>query len=239
MSKSPGFLPLYQQVYELLVGRIVDGTWGPGEALPNEHALAAELGVSQGTVRKALNVMESEQLLERRQGKGTYVMAHTQESSLFKFFRFSTPDGERVTPQSVLASVRRRKARKEERAKLGLATGETVIELKRARDVRGAPVLWERVVLSAKLFSGFEKRESLPNALYALYQSEYGVSIASVRENISASLVDREDARHLDLPLGSPLLHIDRESLAIDGRCVELRTSRCDTRQLVYAITLN
>ncbi len=239
MAKGPGFLPLYQQVYKVLVGRIVDGTWRPGQALPNEFALAAELDVSQGTVRKALNVMELEKLVERRQGKGTFVIEHTQESSLFKFFRLTRIDGERITPQSQGTLAKRRKATEQERAKLGLKEKESVIEIRRTRDVDGAPAVWERVVIPLALFPDIDKRKSLPNALYALYQSEYGISIASAREKLSADLVKNEDAEHLQLPIGSPLLHIDREAIAIDGKCVELRTSRCDTRKLRYAITLN
>ena len=67
MSETLGFRPLYQQVRGMFLRRIADGTWAPGDALPNEHALALELGVSQGTVRKALDSLAAENLVERRQ----------------------------------------------------------------------------------------------------------------------------------------------------------------------------
>ena len=69
-SEQPGFRPLYQQVRELLVSRISTGAWRPAEALPSEMALARELNVSQGTVRKAIDSLVAEKLIERRQGKG-------------------------------------------------------------------------------------------------------------------------------------------------------------------------
>ena len=82
----PDYRPLYQQVRDLLRRRIVDGTWRPDEVLPSEGRLAAELGVSQGTVRKALDEMAAQKLVVRRQGRGTFVAAHSPDTTLFHFF---------------------------------------------------------------------------------------------------------------------------------------------------------
>src|SRR5690349_17268159 len=68
-----GYKPLYRQVKERLVGRIMTGDWAPGQMVPSEPEIAAELGVSPGTVRKALEEMASENLVSRRQGLGTFV----------------------------------------------------------------------------------------------------------------------------------------------------------------------
>ena len=67
--------PLYLQVRDNLVERIGDGKWAIGAIMPNEIALAREFGISAGTVRKALDLMETEQLIERKQGRGTFVSA--------------------------------------------------------------------------------------------------------------------------------------------------------------------
>jgi len=120
MSLSTTFQPLYKQVYDALVLRLVEGYWKPSEPLPSEFALADELGVSQGTVRKALNQMVAESLLTRRQGKGTYVSEHTQESSLFRFFRYREPGGSSAIPDTVIRSIKRRKATRLERQKFDL-----------------------------------------------------------------------------------------------------------------------
>ncbi len=239
MATGPGFLPLYKQVYQFLLERIVDGTWKPGQALPNEFALANELNVSQGTVRKALNVMESEQLIERRQGKGTFVIEHTQETSLFKFFRLARDNGERALPDSEIVSVKPRAATSKESQKLGLARAGKVVDICRVREVDGVPALWEHVVLSRKAFPGIERRKPLPNALYALYQRDYGISIATANERVTACVARREDVKRLNVKLGTPLLLIEREAISIEAKCIELRTSRCDTRLLHYDITLS
>ena len=63
---STSFQPLYKQVYDVLTQRLQEGYWKPGDLLPSEFALADELGVSQGTVRKALNQLVTEYLLDRQ-----------------------------------------------------------------------------------------------------------------------------------------------------------------------------
>ena len=65
--------PLYLQVRDALVGRVTAGEWKPGGALPNEIHLAQEMQISVGTVRKALDIMVSERIVTRRQGRGTFV----------------------------------------------------------------------------------------------------------------------------------------------------------------------
>ncbi|MBY0421758.1 MAG: GntR family transcriptional regulator, partial [Parvularculaceae bacterium] len=129
----PGFRPLYQQVRELLLARIASGVWRPAESLPSEQTLAGELGVSHGTVRKALDSLAADNLVERRQGKGTYVVEHTQESAHFRFFKITHASGERAMPECRKSSILRRAAKAGERAKLDLAEGGEVFQIRRDR----------------------------------------------------------------------------------------------------------
>ncbi len=239
MDEAPNYRPLYRQVYDFLVRQIVDGAWKPAEALPSEQALATRLGVSQGTVRKALDVLTVEKLVERRQGKGTYVAEHTQERSLFRFFRLTGKDGVRATPTRAAEAVKRRPARRDDLARLALTPGSQVIEIQRTRLINGKPAVLERIVLPQALFPDLEKRSPLPNALYQMYQRDFGQNISVAHEELRADVATREDARRLKLKIGTPLLHIERIGVSLDGLRVEWRTSRCDTRHLVYAVTLS
>ncbi|MCZ8130507.1 MAG: GntR family transcriptional regulator [Steroidobacteraceae bacterium] len=240
VEESPHYRPLYRQVYDSLVRQIAEGAWRPGEALPSEQALAARLGVSQGTVRKALDTLAVEKLIERRQGKGTYVAEHTAERSLFRFFKLTLPDGTRATPTTEEGeTVRRRAARAPELKRLGLAPGASVVEINRVRSIDGSPAILERILLPVALFPDIDKRIPLPNALYALYQREYGQNIVAAEEELHADVARREDAKRLGVVVGTPLLHIERVGIGVDGTRVEWRTSRCDTRRLVYAVTLS
>ena len=94
-SATLGYRPLYRQVKELLMKRLSDGSWTPGQLLPSEPDIAADLGVSPGTVRKALDEMSAESLLVRRQGRGTFVARHDDERILFQFFRLVPDSGAR------------------------------------------------------------------------------------------------------------------------------------------------
>ncbi|MGH8284657.1 MAG: GntR family transcriptional regulator, partial [Steroidobacteraceae bacterium] len=163
----------------------------------------------------------------------------TQESSLFRFFRLAQPNGERAVPTSSEASVKRREGRSAELSKLGLRSGAHVFEVNRTRLIDGEPMVIERIVVPAALFSGLEKRVPLPNALYQLYQRDYGYYIVTTEEQLRADLARKEDVRRLKLALGAPLLHIERVGIALDGTRVEWRVSRCDTSKLVYAVTLS
>lgn len=146
MQARPDFQPLYKQVYAVLVRRIADSEWQPGDSLPSEQVLALELGVSQGTVRKALDALAAEKLVQRRQGKGTFVAEHTQEHALFRFFRIARPhpDGERVIPESGSDRVRRRTATAIERSKLSLRKGALIVEIKRTRLIDHVPAITEK-----------------------------------------------------------------------------------------------
>lgn len=236
---APRFRPLYSQVYEALVKRIAGGVWRAGEALPSEQALAAQLGVSQGTVRKALDALALDKMIDRRQGKGTFVAEITQEQALFRFFRLTRADGDRAVPASSDETLRLRPARVAEARTLGLALGAEVVDILRTRVIDGRAAMVERVVVPHEVFPGLASRAPLPNALYALYQREFGVAIVSVDEQLRADVARREDARRLGVVLGAPLLQIERVARAVDGRLVEWRLSRCDTTHLTYAVTLS
>jgi GntR family transcriptional regulator len=239
MDESPRYRPLYQQVYDFLVKQIAAGEWGPGESLPSEQALADRLHVSQGTVRKALDALAADSLIDRRQGKGTYVAEHTQERALFRFFRMARPGGGRTVPTSSGDTLRRRAARAADLTRLALEPGAEVYEVNRVRLIDGEPMVLEKIVLPVALFPGLERHHPLPNALYALYQREYGVNIMSAEEELRADAARRDDCRRLKLEPGAPLLQIDRVALSLEGVRVEWRASRCDTSRYVYAVTLS
>ena len=238
MSLSTGFQPLYKQVYDLLTSRLVDGSWQPSQLIPSEMALADELGVSQGTVRKALNQMVTEKMLERRQGKGTFVVEHTQESSLFRFFRLREPNGESLIPETKVISSSRREATDEEANKLNLPQNAPIVELVRLRSLHQKPAIIERVIQPLSIFPDIDKQGEIPNALYILYQEKYGITIVSVDDELRAVELPECLAEHLQLPAGSPVLMIQRLSVNIDGRVVELSTAYCSSENFVYSARL-
>lgn len=238
MSLSAGFQPLYKQVYDLLTARLVEGYWKPSQLLPSEMMLAEELGVSQGTVRKALNQMVAEKMLQRQQGKGTFVAEHTQESDLFRFFRLREPHGEIAIPETVVLGSSRRTASDDEAKKLNLDANALVVELTRVRSIHNKPAIIEKVIQPLSVFPDIDKNTDLPNALYILYQEKYGITIMSVNDEIRAVEIPDAYTQHLDLAKGSPVLMIERSSVNIDGRVVELSTAYCSSDNFIYSVQL-
>ncbi len=238
MNETPGFRPLYRQVYEIVVRRLAQGEWRPGEALPSELNLAKELGVSQGTVRKVFDALTAEKVLERRQGKGTFIAENTQERAQFRFFRLARPGGKRLTPTLGNETIRVRAARAPERERLELARDARIVEIDRVRLLEGVPAIREIIALPADLYPGIEKIGALPNSLYSLYQSKFGVTIMTTHEELSAQLATVDDHRQMGVATGSPILVIDRIAVCLPERKAEWRLSRVRSDNLVYAITL-
>ena len=228
-----GFRPLYRQVKDVLVRRIADGVWAAGGVLPSEPDIAADLGVSHGTVRKALDELAAENLVVRRQGKGTFVARHDEARILFQFFKLIPDTGERRFPDSRILGVETRDADAAAARVLALRKGAKVVVLERVRSLAERICIVERIVLPRTLFPAIERRE-LPNNLYELYRSEFGVTIARATERLKAVAATRREAKHLDVAVGAPLLAIDRTALAIDGAPVEWRVSLCRTDAFHY-----
>src|SRR4249919_376004 len=152
-QNTPAFRPLYLQIRDLLLRDMETRQWRPGEALPSEIELAARFGVAQGTVRKAIDALAANNLVVRRQGKGTFVATHTEEkTSLFRFLRIRRSDGREEYPASRVLDVRRGKASTEVARLLELKPGTPVIVLRRVLEYAGEPVVLDEIVLPAPMF---------------------------------------------------------------------------------------
>ena len=232
--------PLYARAEQDLRARIAAGEWKPGEALPTENVLSVQLGISQGTLRRALAVLEAQRLIERRQGIGTYVTQTTSERALFHFFRAEACDGGRVSPTSLLHSLQTQRGDACEREALHLPKAARVHRLFRQRHVAGNSSIVERITLPEALFPGFAVPlgVELMDELYVHYQRHHGITVMRVEEKLSASAAPAEIAARLQRAEGWPVLHIARIAFDVMDRPVEQRLSWMETSHLRYAIEL-
>ncbi len=228
-----GFRPLYRQVKDVFVKRMVDGIWSPGLLLPSEGRLAAEIGVSQGTVRKALDELAGDNLLVRRQGRGTFVAEHDEKRILFQFFKLVPDDGVARFPESEVLETRVAEATPAERDALELTAQAKVARIRRVRAVDGRPIIVETLSLPDRLFPGVTKGP-IPNSLYAFYGAQYGITIAHAREKLKAVPLGEADAAILGRKPGHPALLIHRLALSLEIRPVEWRVSLCLTDDAHY-----
>lgn len=230
--------PLYQKVIDTIVARIAAGELLPGGMLPSEMQLAAEVGVSQGTARKALMMLEQHGILRREQGRGTFVTARTPDSSLFNFFRLREQDGEIVRPEVIEEKVTQRPATPEEQASLFDKPAQ-VYEINRIRGLQGINSTIETSVVPTPLFAGIDNRAPLPSALYILYQQSYGCIVLKADESITATAADAVQAKALNISEGTPLLQVERLAFDILGRLIERRRSLYRTDRFSYRVTLD
>ncbi len=240
LTTGKGSISLYMQIKELFTARIGSGEWLPGSIIPSEINLAQELGVSQGTVRKAITELVESNVLTRRQGRGTFVSNHDTDRALFHFFHITDNKGHKVLPDSRLLYCRSKPASRRESSKLQLANGTRIIKIERVRNFSAQPTMVETITLPAEPFDdlGREGNPDLPNTLYELYEKQYGITIHSADEHLRAVAASKHDAKLLNLDVGTPLLEIERVAMTLDKSPVELRISRCSTRNHHYHNTI-
>ncbi|GAA0620069.1 GntR family transcriptional regulator [Halomonas beimenensis] len=232
---TPSYRPLYQQIKDALLSRIVAGEWPPGTFIPSESALAKEYGVSVGTLRKALDALASEHVVIRHQGKGTVVATHDSDRSLFQFFHLVHLDGTRSLPISRVLARDCRAASRDEAEALGIEEGEAVVHIRRVRDLDEAPALLEDLVVAAERFPALEQEPAtLPNTLYQLYQQRFGQSVAKAEERLFAVTASPTEEEVLKVAPGTPLLEIRRIARDLQGQALEYRVSRCETQRHCY-----
>ncbi len=229
-------MPLYRVVKRSLLHAIEAGSFAPGSTLPSETELAVALGVSIGTLRKAVDELAAEHILVRRQGRGTFVATHTIDRFLFQFFPVERSDGRREAPRVEALSFERLRADGEPARALQLRSGEPVIQIENRLRLQGDAVIHDRLTVPAALFKGLTERHlrEWPGTLYQLYQIEFGVTVVRALERARAIGADRAAARVLGLAVGAPVLQVRRTALTFGDRPVEHRISIIDTAHHDY-----
>lgn len=222
---APSFSPLYRQIKGLMTRSLQSGEWRPGEAIPSEMDLAARFKVSQGTVRKAIDELATDNLLVRRQGKGTFVATHAEQQIQYRFLRLAPdqPSGERA--QRRFIDCRRLRAPADVARSLGLKAGDTAVQVRRVLSFQGQPVILDDIWLPGKAFKGLtaDRLTAHGGPLYAMFETEFGVRMIRAEEKIRAVAASAAAAEVLQVPVGSPLLSVERLSLTYGDRPVELR----------------
>ena len=233
---APAFSPLYRQIEGLLTRSLQGGEWRPGEAIPSEVELAARFKVSQGTVRKAIDALADENLLVRRQGKGTFVATHAEERVQFRFLRLMPDDGEVGGMTRRFIDCRRLRAPAEVARALALKAGDATVQVRRVLSFRAKPVVLDDIWLPGQAFKGLtaERLADYKGPLYGLFESEFGVRMIRAEEKLRAVAADVDAAALLGVPEGAPLLSVERLSFTYGDRPVELRRGLYDTAAHFY-----
>lgn len=238
---SAAFRPLYRQIKDLLVQALDRGDWKPGEAIPSETELALRFQVSQGTVRKAVDELAAENLLIRRQGKGTFVSTHHEARVRFRFLRLAPNQGEVQPAESQVLDCRRVRASAEIARVLELKGGDPVVAIRRLLSFASVPTVVDDIYLPGALFKGLsaELLNGYRGPLYGFFETEFGISMVRAEEKVRAVSADVEISTLLGVLQDTPILKVDRISFTYADRPVELRMGHYVTDRYHYRNSLN
>lgn len=235
---SPTFSPLYRQIKSLILQGLESGEWRPGEAIPSETELATRYSVSQGTVRKAIDEMAAENLLIRRQGKGTYVASHNDadQRAKFRFLRLIPESGTLDSPVSQPLECWRAKAGQEASRVLGIKLGAPITIIRRLLKFSDKPVVIDEIYLPGEIFVGLslEMLQEYQGSFYGLLESQFGVRMIRAEERLRAVAADRASAALLGVAEAAPLLSVERVSYTYGDRPVEWRRGLYLTAEHYY-----
>ncbi|OBV36757.1 GntR family transcriptional regulator [Janthinobacterium psychrotolerans] len=224
-AASPTFSPLYQQIKALITQSLQSGEWKPGELIPSEVELAGRFKVSQGTVRKAIDELAAENLVMRRQGKGTFVSTHHEARAHFRFLRLVPDEGVPHYPESKFVEVKRVRAPADVARLMELKSGDAVIFIKRVQYFDGVPTIVEELWLPGLIFKGLtaERLVEYKGPMYGLFETEFGTRMIRASEQIRAVCADADAAQLLNIAPGTPMLSSERVSFTYGDKPVELR----------------
>ncbi|HEU4380841.1 MAG TPA: GntR family transcriptional regulator [Hyphomicrobiaceae bacterium] len=215
--------PIYQQLRDLLAERIAKGDWKPGAIIPNEGDLAREFGVSAGTMRKALSLLENEHLITRRQGRGTFINDPVAEGFADRFCSIRGANGKPMAGRVVASEITQASATATEAQRLQLTSGDAVWHIRRVRFDGDSALMYEEVSLPAVLFPALSESSTR----IVLLAHQYGLLLGRAEEKLSIGAASEAAAEALQIPAGSPVIVLDRVLRTIDGRPVEWRLAQC------------
>jgi GntR family transcriptional regulator len=235
-APSPTFSPLYRQIKALILRSLESGEWRPGEAIPSETELAVRYKVSQGTVRKAIDEMATENLVVRRQGKGTFVASHDDPRAFFRFLRLVPLKGPIEQGTSQPLECWRAKAGPEAARILSLKLGDPIIIVRRVLEFGKKPVILDEIYLPGEVFAGLtlDDLRDHQGSLYSLFENEFGVRMIRAEERLRAVAADRAASELLRVAEGSPLLSVERITFTYGNKPVEWRRGLYSTADHCY-----
>jgi GntR family transcriptional regulator len=215
-------IPLYSQIRELLRARILDGTYRSDGKMPSENEMVRGFGVSRITVRQALNDLQKEGLIFKIHGKGTFVARPKAVQNLMRLEGFgeamaaaghethSQVLGHRVLHPGCHVAAR-----------LALDDKAEVMEIRRIRYLNRDPISLDVTYVPVELGRRLVKEDLPSRDVFLILEQDYGFRLDRAELRIDATLADATLAEALAVPEGSPVLRIERLTIAIPERPID------------------
>lgn len=232
-------IPRHQQIADHLRKEINEQEFKPGDKLPSEKRLCDYFKVSRITVREALKSLENEGLIFKKQGLGAFVREEPKQANLVQLTDFSE-DMRRAghSSSSKLISFKKVKADVSINTFLGIAPDKSLIKIERVRIADGIPVAFDVTWMPASYGQLLMDEDLAHKTIYEILEEEYSIPIIGGRYTFTAAVADEHIAKHLDVPVGSPLFEIDRCSKTTGDKKIYFQRRFNNPNHIQYEIEL-
>lgn len=202
---------LYKNIANELRQLIKDGIYSEGEKLPSERHLCENYNASRITIRQALELLEQEQLVVRRHGKGTFVLPSKYNQLLNDLYSFKDEiEKSGDTPSTKMLDIELVKIDEYLSQKTALDIGTKVYKLTRLRLSNGQPLMYEVSYIPHASAPNLDHYNFSKLSLYRTLQDQYNVRIDKAHETLNATLIQKHEAEYLQQKEGSVAMYIQR-----------------------------
>ncbi|MEX2527048.1 MAG: GntR family transcriptional regulator [Gemmatimonadota bacterium] len=232
-------VPLHEQISGWIRSRIEDGEYTAHLQLPSENDLCRRFSVSRVTVRRALQTLEADGLIYRRQGLGSFVYDRRMAQGLVRLTDFAQDlarAGMEATSRVLHNAMEAASPAEAER--LGLDAGTSILRLDRLRLGDGEPIALDSTWIPPYYAQLLEGHDLARETLYSLLERKYGIPATSGRYRITARTADPESAHHLQVKPGSALLVIERTTRTLGHRVVYFQRRFYRSDRMAYELEL-
>jgi GntR family transcriptional regulator len=215
-------IPLYIQIAEKLIARIESGDFSPGEKLPPERYLSEQFGINRMTLRRALKVLESQGLIVRKHGVGTFIAEPKIDRQMEVVYRFTRGIQNRgLTPSAEIISIEKILAEPSLADELELSIPSRVYSILRLRSINQEPVMLESYKIPQQRFPGLEQYDLERRSIYEILENEYDLQINKARQSFEPVNATEFEANLLKIEIGEALmlekrLSFDDENLPVE-----------------------
>ncbi|MBS7402864.1 MAG: GntR family transcriptional regulator [Oscillospiraceae bacterium] len=233
-------IPLYSQLVSIVKRNITAGTLGPGELLPSEAELCKTFNVSRSTVRQAIGSLETEGLVVRKQGRGTFVAEPKMRRKTENVYSFTSEISSMgLTPSSTLVEFEVMEPTPDITRVLELSTQDTAVyRFTRIRNVDGEPLILETSFYPQYIYPKLTRELLRTHSFYSLLY-EVGIAPASAVDSYEAVVLGREEAEMLGCKPGSCAFSVQRRTRTETGMIYEYTQSLIRADRVTLDIVLH
>lgn len=232
-------VPLHYQIREQISLAIADGRLVPGDLLPPEEDLAAQASVSRTTIRQALAALVHEGLIERKRGKGSWVVEPRIDQQLIELTGFVEDMLSRgLEPEARVISTEVVSADIIVAEELRIPEGSSVVRIERVRLADRRPILFDVSHLPLEIGQRVVNEDLSKRPIFEILEGDLGVALNEADYHISAVAAQEPVATHLRVPRGSPLLMIERTTYSRDGAPVDFENLYYRADRMTFSLRL-